>query len=142
MRMFGKKTVSAARETTLIAPDTVLRGSLRFRGRVYVSGLVEGDIANEGEGEGALVVSVGGRVVGDVNVPVATVAGTVEGNIDTSERLEVAESGVVRGNVRYERIEMQLGATVVGELSSRADDEDGKVHQLPPRGTEKDAGAS
>lgn len=134
-----KKTVSAARETTLVAPDTVLRGSLRFRGRVYVSGLVEGDIANEGEGEGALVVSVGGCVVGDINVPLATIAGTVEGNIDATERLEVAQSGVVRGNVSYESIEMQLGATVVGELSRRGDD---KVHKLEPRAAGRDAEAS
>ena len=138
--MFGKSS-NTSRETTLVAPDTVVRGSVRFRGRVYVSGLVEGDIGTDGDGEGALIVSVGGRVIGDVNVPVATIAGTVEGNIDASERLEIAASGVVQGNVRYHTIEMQLGATVVGELSHRKDAKDSKVHKLEPRTTERDSGA-
>lgn len=139
--MFGSKGGDTSRQTTLVAPGTVVRGSIRFRGRVYVSGVVEGDIGAEGDGEGTLVVGVGGRVVGDVNVPVATIAGTVDGNIEAKERLEIAASGVVRGNVLYHAIEMQLGATVVGELAHRDQGGDAKVHQLEPRAAERD-GAS
>ena len=62
---------------------------------------------------------------GEIRVPKATINGNVEGDIHTSERLELAEKAVIDGDVYYNLIEMAVGAKVNGGLrhtSSVADD--------------------
>ena len=130
--MLGKRK-KMTRETTLVAVDAVVRGSVRFSGRVYVNGLVEGDVGAEDDSGAMLIVSVGGRVVGDIRAPFVSVAGVVQGNVQATECIEVAPTGVIEGNVRYRSMEMLPGASVVGELRRVDDDWDANVHKLPAR---------
>lgn len=130
------------RETTLFAADTTVRGSVRFSGRVYVSGRVEGDVGADDDSDAMLIVSAGGRVVGDVRAPFVSVSGTIEGNVHCQECVEVAATGTILGNVRYQRMEMMPGAAVIGELQ-RIDESQDNVHKLTPVGdAAKDVTAS
>ena len=49
-------------------------------------------------------------------MPHATINGTVEGDIHTSERLVLAEQAQIDGDVYYNLIEMSVGAKVNGGL--------------------------
>ena len=123
--------VSTAKDTTLIDASATVRGTIVFAGRLYVSGLVEGQIEAE-DGSGAtLVVSEGGRVQGDVRVPTVVIAGRVEGDVHSSTRLEMSEKAQVSGKVFYNLIEMQPGAAVEGELHCvREGQTGGNAHRL------------
>lgn len=118
-------TNSASGRTTLISPGTIVRGDITFTGQLDIEGEVMGSIQAEPGQEAILRVVEGGKVAGEVKVPHAMVNGNIEGDIHATERLELAESAVVDGDVYYNLIEMAVGAKVNGGLrhtSNVADD--------------------
>ncbi|MDA7595407.1 polymer-forming cytoskeletal protein [Luminiphilus sp.] len=111
-------------DTTLISSSTTVKGDITFTGQLDVEGTVVGFIQAEAK-DAVLRVVAGGRVLGEIKVPQATINGNVEGDIHTSERLELAEQAMVDGDVYYNLIEMAVGAKVNGGMrhtSSVADD--------------------
>ena len=114
-----KETVvsnSASGRTTLISPGTSIRGDITFTGNLDIEGEVTGCIQAEPGQDAILRVVEGGKVAGEVKVPHAMINGNVEGDIHATERLELAESSVVDGDVYYNLIEMAVGAKVNGGL--------------------------
>ena len=110
--------------TTLISSETTVQGDMTFTGQLDVEGTVVGTI-QAGSGDAVLRVVSGGRVAGEIKVPHATINGTVEGDIHSSERLVLAEQALIDGDVYYNLIEMAVGAKVNGGLrhsSNVADD--------------------
>ena len=110
--------------TTLISSSTTVKGDIAFTGQLDVEGTVVGFIQAEAE-DAVLRVVAGGKVSGEIKVPQATINGNVEGDIHTSDRLELAEQAMVDGDVYYNLIEMAVGAKVNGGMrhtSSVADD--------------------
>jgi cytoskeletal protein CcmA (bactofilin family) len=110
--------------TTLISSSTTVKGDITFTGQLDVEGTVVGFIQAEAE-DAVLRVVAGGKVSGEIKVPQATINGNVEGDIHTSDRLELAEQAMVDGDVYYNLIEMAVGAKVNGGMrhtSSVADD--------------------
>ena len=110
--------------TTLISSETTVKGDITFTGQLDVEGTVVGSI-QAGSGDAVLRVVSGGRVAGEVKVPNTTINGKVEGDIHSSERLELAEQAVIDGDVYYNLIEMSVGAKVNGGMrhsSNVADD--------------------
>lgn len=102
--------------TTLISSSTTVKGDITFTGQLDVEGAVHGSIQAESGKDAVLRVVAGGKVSGEIKVPHATVNGNVEGDIHTSERLELAEQAVIDGDVYYNLIEMAVGAKVNGGL--------------------------
>ena len=80
--------------TTLISSETTVKGDITFTGQLDVEGTVVGSI-QAGSGDAVLRVVSGGRVAGEVKVPNTTINGKVEGDIHSSERLELAEQAVI-----------------------------------------------
>ena len=102
--------------TTLIAPDTVIQGGIRFTGVMHLEGSVQGNIASE---NGQLTVA-GGNIEGDVHAARILIDGNVRGNVYASEHLELLPGAVIEGNVFYQVIEMAKGAQVNGGLKHYA----------------------
>ena len=101
--------------TTLISSSTTVKGDITFTGQLDVEGTVVGFIQAEAE-DAVLRVVAGGKVSGEIKVPQATINGNVEGDIHTSDRLELAEQAMVDGDVYYNLIEMAVGAKVNGGM--------------------------
>jgi cytoskeletal protein CcmA (bactofilin family) len=100
---------------TLVGPETSIIGDVQFSGGLHVDGRVDGSIVSKGAG--LLVVSDQGRVTGSIEVATVIVDGTVDGDIVSSERVELREHARVNGSIRYGTIQMALGARVDGELA-------------------------
>lgn len=117
-------TSASSGGTTLISSVTTVKGDITFTGQLDIEGTVEGTV-QAGSADAVLRVVSGGRVAGEIKVPQATINGTVEGDIHTSERLVLAEQALIDGDVYYNLIEMAVGAKVNGGLrhsSNVADD--------------------
>jgi cytoskeletal protein CcmA (bactofilin family) len=112
--------------STLIAAGTTIRGDVHFTGGLHLEGVIEGSIAAEGA-DAVLTLSDKGRVVGEVRVSNAVVNGTVNGDIHAAERLELAGTARVSGNVHYKVLEMAAGAQVNGKMLYQSDPQ----RQLP-----------
>jgi cytoskeletal protein CcmA (bactofilin family) len=108
--------VAAHHETSLIARGTVITGDVRFTGTLHLDGRVEGTVSGDGE-NAMFTLSEHGQVQGEVRVPHAMINGQVHGDIQVSQRLELAAQARVTGDVRYRTLEMAAGAQVNGRIA-------------------------
>ena len=117
MGIFNRgKSNQDATGVTLIAPSTRIQGDLHFTEQLFVNGRVQGNVYAEPESGATVVVSQQGSVAGEIRVPNVVINGTIEGDVHASGKLELAAKARIKGNVYYKLIEMQLGATVAGQL--------------------------
>ena len=121
--MFGnnkRNGNSVAAITTLIAEGTVIRGDVAFTGGLHLDGHIEGAISAEGS-DAVLTLSDKGRVTGEIRASNAVINGAVSGDIVVAERLELASSARIEGNVYYKVLEMAAGAQINGKMIYQAD---------------------
>jgi|TARA_X000000950_G_scaffold138180_1_gene171474 cytoskeletal protein CcmA (bactofilin family) len=121
--MISKK---AKTDVTVIAADIEIEGSVRLKSELFVMGKIKGNVDAEAK-EAMLTVSPEGRIEGEIRVPTVIINGTIEGNVFSSDRLEVAAGAVVHGDLHYHVIEMHLGAQVQGRLIHVQDEPAGPV---------------
>ncbi len=126
-----------AEGSTVIGKAITIRGELSGKEDVYLDGLVEGTISLP---ESQLTVGQTARVQADVAVRDVVIHGTVEGNIRATGRIELRESGVVRGDIVAGRLSIEENASIKGrvELAELAGGQAGaaQVGGGPLRGVE------
>ncbi|TVQ98953.1 MAG: polymer-forming cytoskeletal family protein [Spirochaetaceae bacterium] len=99
------------RTATRLGRNVSLKGTLRFRDSVRVSGRLEGEIISDG----FLYVEEGAEVRADVRVGSAVIAGVVRGNIHAADSLEMLPSGKIYGNVRAAKLRIADGVVFEGK---------------------------
>jgi cytoskeletal protein CcmA (bactofilin family) len=106
-RMLGRKK----RVLTYLGPETEVLGDLKAKGQVRVDGLVRGSVWVEGE----LEVGRTGRVEGErVEAQAIQVHGEVRADL-MAERVFLAKTARLTGNVRAQALEVEAGAVFVGQ---------------------------
>ncbi|WP_133498587.1 polymer-forming cytoskeletal protein [Cognatilysobacter terrigena] len=105
-------------QESLIASDLSIEGKINGAGSVRVAGRFTGDIAVEGD----LTIEVGARVNGGVKARRVVVAGELEGNIESAQRVEVVESGSMVGDVKAGTVTVAPGARMRGMVEFGWDD--------------------
>jgi cytoskeletal protein CcmA (bactofilin family) len=103
--------------STLIAPGTRIRGEVSGSTDVQIEGEVEGEVAVEA----LVVVGAGGSVRGPLRGRMVRVAGRVAGTVTAAERLEVAATGSVEGDLAAPRVVIAEGAFFKGKIEMRSD---------------------
>src|SRR5690348_7502725 len=104
---------SQSGEFAHIGKSVSIKGELSGSEDVYVDGQVEGNIQLSGN---SLTIGPNGRVHANVAVKSVTVGGSLEGNIQASERTELRKTAVVNGDVQTRRIAIEEGAYFKGKL--------------------------
>ncbi|MGH9942166.1 MAG: bactofilin family protein [Pyrinomonadaceae bacterium] len=94
-----------------VGATTALTGEANFKGMLRVDGHLSGRVNSE---KGTLIVSGGGKVDAEVNVAVAKINGTVNGNVNTTERLELGRTARVVGNIQTPELVIEQGAIFEG----------------------------
>ena len=113
--MKQKRTSSnGATMETLIGAGTTFQGDISFEGGIRVDGTVEGTISAPDDSNSRLVITDQAKVKGEVRVPHVVVNGTVLGNVHSSDRLELQRQANVEGDLYYEVIQMEEGASITG----------------------------
>ena len=108
--------IDVSRLSSLLAHDTCVRGDVIFDGGLRIDGRVEGNVLGKPEGNGLLVLSDKGAVVGTVKVHDAVINGHVEGDLEVEHFLELQANARVTGNITYRTLKLDCGATVDGKL--------------------------
>ena len=101
---------------TLISSQTEIRGDLHFSGGLHIDGKVFGSVVAEPDSKAVVRVSDHGLVEGEVRAPHVIINGKVDGDVFSSDHVELASNAVVNGTVHYKLIEMVMGAQVNGSL--------------------------
>jgi cytoskeletal protein CcmA (bactofilin family) len=96
-----------------IGKSVIIKGEMSGNEDIYIDGQVEGNIHLLGN---SLTVGPNGRVHASIAAKNVTVGGSLEGNIQASERTELRKTAVVNGDVQTRRIAIEEGAYFKGKL--------------------------
>jgi cytoskeletal protein CcmA (bactofilin family) len=119
----GKKRSNTSKINTLIGQHTILAGDVRFTGGLHVEGEIKGNVLADDEKNTVLILSETGVIEGDVSVPSMVLNGTVQGDVYSTQRLDLLACTRINGNVYYNFLEMAGGAEVNGNLVHRTEGE-------------------
>jgi cytoskeletal protein CcmA (bactofilin family) len=97
--------------TGFVGNGTTLTGEANFKGMLRVDGALSGRVSSA---DGTLIVSTNGRVDANVEVAVAQIFGTVNGDIIASKRIEMGRVAKVTGNIQTPALVIENGAIFEG----------------------------
>lgn len=107
-----------------------VKGTIKSKGTLRIDGACEGSI----EGEADVIVGESALVTSEIRAKNVTVAGTVTGNITVSGRLEILQTGKVRGDVKVGTLVIAEGALFQGNciMESNSKEAEARPNQRTP----------
>ncbi len=99
------------RITTTLGRETEFNGVMRFRDSLKIDGTFSGEIVSSG----FLYVEQGATITANIRVGSVVVGGTVRGNIEATEKLEMLATGKVYGNIRTAKLKIADGVVFEGK---------------------------
>ncbi len=112
----------AALRVAGIGPSIAIEGEVSGAEDLVIEGRVDGKITVE---KHSVKVAAGGRVRADVIGRSITVEGEVVGNLIAEERVEIRESGRVKGNLTAPRVILENGAKLRGSVDMQPEASEG-----------------
>src|SRR5579872_2527644 len=97
----------------ILGKSVILKGQIYGREDVTIDGEVEGTVELQ---EHRLTVGPNGKVVATIKAREIVVLGTVHGNIETREKIEIRKEAKVVGDIRTARIVIEDGAFFKGSI--------------------------
>ncbi len=94
-----------------VGSGTELTGETTFKAMLRVDGHLSGKISSS---SGTLIVGATGKIDANVEVAVAVVHGTVNGDIIASQRLELGRASKVNGNIQTPSLVIEQGGIFEG----------------------------
>jgi cytoskeletal protein CcmA (bactofilin family) len=117
-KLFGDKK---KRRTTdqLAAPTTRIATGFLFEGELVGEGiyLVQGEVVGEGQIRGTVMLAAGSYWKGNLTADVVLLAGKVEGNLTASDKIDLAPTAQVTGDLTAPTVSIAEGAVVDGRIS-------------------------
>lgn len=98
--------------TTVVKPQTVVRGDITGYEDVIIEGKVEGRVIIKGD----LLVIERGLVEADVDARNVLVAGKINGNVYASQKIEIEKSGILNGDIKCPKVIVTEGAVLRGNI--------------------------
>jgi cytoskeletal protein CcmA (bactofilin family) len=99
--------------STVIGRSVTIHGELSGKEDLYMDGIVEGTISLP---ESRLTVGPNSRVVADIEAHDVVIYGHVEGNIRAAGRIELRESGMLKGDIVAGRLSIEENASIKGKV--------------------------
>ena len=118
--------------TTVIGPDTHIKGDMTFDHTARILGSFEGSISAKGE----LQIAEGAKCKATVEASKVVVDGAVEGNLTGRERVELTAKARMKGDLVTARLVVAEGAAFVGHCTVGSDATRGQKAPEAPRASE------
>lgn len=109
----GGGGTSTVRQTTRTSesPQPEMSGEINFAGMVRVNGHIAGSVYSK---KGTLIVDATARVDANVEVAIAVISGTVNGDIVAHEKVEIGPNAKIYGNIWTRSLALKDGAIFEG----------------------------
>jgi cytoskeletal protein CcmA (bactofilin family) len=95
---------------TILPPDVDFSGTLNFEKSFLIQGKISGKI----DARGILVIDKDAVVDADISAARVVIRGAVTGNVRASEKVELAGTGSLQGNVNTPKIMIETGCIFNG----------------------------
>lgn len=105
-----RSTPQEALKESLIAADLTIEGKIEGTGHIRIAGRFKGDVNVQGD----LTIETGAKLNGGVRAKKVTIAGELEGNIESASRVELLSSGVLVGDVKAGALTVAAGSRMRG----------------------------
>jgi len=89
-----------------------LNGEINFKDMLRVNGYIAGKVFSF---NGTLIIDGAARVDASIDVAVAVISGTVNGDVIAHQRVELGPGAVINGNISTRSIAMKPGAVFTGD---------------------------
>lgn len=96
---------------SIIGADLTVVGDLKSKGEIQIDGAVEGNVTAKN-----ILVTQGGRVLGELHAPMVAVHGRVKGKI-VGGKVHLHPTSAVEGGISNERITIDDGAQFSGQMN-------------------------
>jgi len=94
-----------------VGGGTVVTGEANFKAMMRVDGHLSGRISSS---SGTLIVGANGKVDANIEVAIAIIHGTINGDIIATQRLELGRAAKVTGNIQTPSLVIEQGAVFEG----------------------------
>lgn len=94
-----------------VGGGTAITGEATFKSLLRIDGKFSGRIASP---TGTLIIGAGGVVDANIEVAVATIQGTVNGDIIATQRIELGRAGKLNGNIQTPSLIIEQGGVLEG----------------------------
>ncbi len=105
--------------STVFGKDTEFYGELTFKKSIQINGIFEGDISTSGY----CVIGESAVVKANIKARAVIIMGTVYGNVEAIERLEIQVNGKLHGNIRTSKLKIADGVVFEGKCEMIRPDE-------------------
>ncbi|MFZ5796598.1 MAG: bactofilin family protein [Sphingomonas sp.] len=116
---------------SVIGPDVVITGNVAATADLHIDGRVDGDVHCA-----TLVQGNDSRINGAVTAEIARLAGAIEGSVSVRQ-LTIERAARIVGDVEYESIAIETGASIDGRLKHIAADSGTRAFDRTPPVTAK-----
>ena len=101
---------------TLIGPDISIIGEIKYEGIIHIECNVEGSLVANKKKDSKLYINKPSIVRGSVDALNVAINGTVYGNVYAYGLIQLGSDAVIKGDIFYKSIEMEVGAKIDGRL--------------------------
>jgi cytoskeletal protein CcmA (bactofilin family) len=108
---------SAPMEQATIGRSLVIKGEVSGAESLYIDGRIEGSITFA---DHRVTIGRNGSVTANISAREVVIMGTVKGNIQCTDRLDIRGEGTLTGDVVAQRISVEDGAVMKGSVQLRA----------------------
>jgi cytoskeletal protein CcmA (bactofilin family) len=102
--------IDPATTDTLIGEGTSLEGDIKSQASIRLEGRIKGNI----ECEGDVIIGEKGEAISDISARNVTIAGSVFGNVTTTEKLTITSIGRLHGNACPKILVIEEGGVLMG----------------------------
>ena len=103
---------SKDKSSLVVGSGVTISGSIVAKEEVIIIGKVEADVEAK-----KIIVGTNGQINGKIKTCILEVEGKVDGEIDVENIIKIFSSGKVQGKISYEKLEVQEGGCIKGELT-------------------------
>ena len=110
-------TATGNKNSTVIGENCVIEGDVTFEKTIEVHGKIIGTLKiAENCTSASLIIKKTGIIEGDVYGSDVMIEGEVVGNVSGKKEIKIENSAFISGNVYYDILDVQGGATINGNL--------------------------
>lgn len=127
--MFGK---GSRKLETIVGDGTRVAGQVSVKGTIRIDGVLEGDVHADW-----VVVGETGKILGNTRSRGVVIGGSVEGNIEATETVELMGKSSMTGEIRAPMLAVSEGAVFDGRSRMKGEAgpleaQEGKIRTLVP----------
>lgn len=121
---------SDARNTATIGKAVRIVGQIFTKEDLYVDGDVEGTIESQ---ENKVTIGPNGRVQAGIRAREVIILGQVQGNVETSDKVDIRKDAKLVGDITTSRISIEDGALFKGSIDIRKPEPKQSAPSAPPQ---------